>query len=70
MPAIIDQCHQETLRLLHRKLPSDGWQFNVWFHGKTGKPSGVTGQALNAATFLLTLLLLLSVLMERRSYVA
>jgi glycogen debranching enzyme len=29
------------------------WQFNEWFHGKTGQPSGMTGQSWNAATFLL-----------------
>jgi glycogen debranching enzyme len=31
----------------------NGWQFNEWFHGKTGKPSGMAGQSWNAATFLL-----------------
>lgn len=31
----------------------NGWQFNEWFHGKTGKSSGMTGQSWNAATFLL-----------------
>lgn len=29
------------------------WQFNEWFHGKTGKPSGMKGQSWSAATFLL-----------------
>jgi glycogen debranching enzyme len=29
------------------------WQFNEWFHGKTGQPSGMAGQSWNAATFLL-----------------
>ena len=33
----------------------NGWQFNEWFHGKTGKPSGMTGQSWNAAMFLLAL---------------
>jgi hypothetical protein len=31
----------------------NGWQFKEWFHSKTGKPSGMTGQSWNAATFLL-----------------
>jgi hypothetical protein len=29
------------------------WQFNEWFHGKTGVPRGMPGQSWNAATFLL-----------------
>lgn len=29
------------------------WQFNEWFHGKTGKPMGMPGQSWNAGTFLL-----------------
>ncbi|HSW51680.1 MAG TPA: glycoside hydrolase 100 family protein [Sulfuricaulis sp.] len=29
------------------------WQFNEWFHGKTGQPSGMARQSWNAATFLL-----------------
>lgn len=29
------------------------WQFNEWFHGKTGEPRGMPGQSWNAAMFLL-----------------
>ena len=29
------------------------WQFNEWFHGKTGKPMGMPGQSWNAALFIL-----------------
>jgi glycogen debranching enzyme len=28
------------------------WQFNEWFHGKTGKPMGMAGQSWNAGMFL------------------
>ena len=31
----------------------NNWQFNEWFHGKTGKPMGMPGQSWNAGTFLL-----------------
>jgi glycogen debranching enzyme len=31
----------------------NNWQFNEWFHGKTGKPAGMPGQSWNAATWLL-----------------
>ncbi|MBA3047156.1 glycoside hydrolase [Patescibacteria group bacterium] len=31
----------------------NNWQFNEWFHGKTGKPMGIHGQSWNAGTFLL-----------------
>ena len=31
----------------------NGWEFNEWFHGKTGKPSGMTGQSWSAAAWLL-----------------
>ena len=31
----------------------NGWEFNEWFHGKTGKPMGMAGQSWNAAMFLL-----------------
>jgi hypothetical protein len=31
----------------------NNWQFNEWFHGKTGAPRGMPGQSWNAATFLL-----------------
>lgn len=29
------------------------WQFNEWFHGKSGEPQGMPGQSWNAAMFLL-----------------
>lgn len=29
------------------------WQFNEWFHAKTGKPMGMKGQSWNAGAFLL-----------------
>ncbi len=31
----------------------NNWQFNEWFHGKTGQPMGMPGQSWNAGTFLL-----------------
>lgn len=30
------------------------WEFNEWFHGKTGKPKGMKGQSWNAAMFVFT----------------
>ena len=31
----------------------NNWEFNEWFHGRTGKPMGMAGQSWNAAMFLL-----------------
>jgi hypothetical protein len=31
----------------------NGWEFNEWFHGRTGQPMGMPGQSWNAAMFLL-----------------
>jgi hypothetical protein len=31
----------------------NNWQFNEWFHAKTGKPMGMSGQSWNAGVFLL-----------------
>ena len=31
----------------------NNWEFNEWFHGKTGKPMGMPGQSWNAAMFIL-----------------
>lgn len=31
----------------------NAWQFNEWFHGRSGEPRGMPGQSWNAATFLL-----------------
>jgi glycogen debranching enzyme len=30
-----------------------GWEFNEWFHGRTGEAMGMPGQSWNAALFLL-----------------
>jgi glycogen debranching enzyme len=30
-----------------------GWEFNEWFHGKTGEPMGMPGQSWNAALYVL-----------------
>jgi hypothetical protein len=42
----------ELLRLA-RANAVNGWEFNEWFHGLTGKPSGMPRQSWNAASFLL-----------------
>jgi hypothetical protein len=42
----------ELLRLA-RANAVNGWEFNEWFHGLTGKPSGMSRQSWNAAAFLL-----------------
>lgn len=31
----------------------NNWNFNEWFHGRTGEPMGMGGQSWNAAMFLL-----------------
>ncbi|TLD42134.1 MAG: hypothetical protein JETT_1614 [Candidatus Jettenia ecosi] len=31
----------------------NNWEFNEWFHGKTGEPMGMAGQSWNAAMFML-----------------
>ena len=31
----------------------NNWQFNEWFHGRTGQPMGMAGQTWNAGAFLL-----------------
>lgn len=31
----------------------NNWEFNEWFHGKTGKPMGMAGQSWNASMFIL-----------------
>jgi glycosyl hydrolase family 100 (putative invertase) len=38
---------------LARVNAANGWQFNEWFHGLTGRPEGMSGQTWNAAMFLL-----------------
>jgi hypothetical protein len=46
------QARQELDRLAAANR-RNRWQFNEWFHGKTGAPRGMPGQSWNAATFLL-----------------
>jgi glycogen debranching enzyme len=43
----------KALEKLARANKVNNWQFNEWFHGKTGKPMGMSGQSWNAGTFLL-----------------
>ncbi len=42
----------ELVRLA-RANAVNGWEFNEWFHGLTGKPCGMPRQSWNAAAFLL-----------------
>ena len=44
---------RETLVRLARANAVNDWQFNEWFHGKSGAPSGMPGQSWSAASFLL-----------------
>lgn len=44
---------EALLEELARVNAVNGWQFNEWFHGKTGEPRGMPGQSWNAAMFLL-----------------
>ena len=44
--------HQELDRFALINSLND-WEFNEWFHGKTGKPMGMAGQSWNAAMFIL-----------------
>jgi glycogen debranching enzyme len=46
------QARQELDRLAAANKKSR-WQFNEWFHGKTGTPRGMPGQSWNAAMLLL-----------------
>jgi len=43
---------QELVRLAGANA-LNGWEFNEWFHGLTGRPSGMPRQSWNAASFLL-----------------
>lgn len=47
------QLAQNMLEKIARANAVNGWQFNEWFHGKTGEPLGMPGQSWNAAMFLL-----------------
>lgn len=44
---------RRELAHLARACAAAGWQFNEWFHGLSGQPSGMPGQTWNAAMFLL-----------------
>jgi glycogen debranching enzyme len=44
---------REELGKLAQANQKNNWQFNEWFHGKTGKPMGMPGQSWNAGAFLL-----------------
>lgn len=44
---------EEELKKLAQANQVNGWEFNEWFHGKSGKPMGMIGQSWNAGTFLL-----------------
>jgi hypothetical protein len=46
---------QAALENLARANAVNNWQFNEWFHGRTGEPMGMPGQSWNAASFLLAL---------------
>ena len=41
------------LESLARTNQLNDWEFNEWFHGRTGKPMGMAGQSWNAALFIL-----------------
>ncbi len=41
------------LRCLAEANKINNWEFNEWFHGKTGEPMGMAGQSWNAAMFML-----------------
>ena len=42
----------ESLALLNKQGKESSWEFNEWFHGKTGKPMGKTEQAWSAAMYI------------------
>lgn len=46
------QAAEEIIRLARSNALSE-WEFNEWFHGRSGKPCGMPGQSWNAAMFLL-----------------
>jgi len=47
-----DAAREELERLAALNREGD-WEFNEWFHGRTGAPGGMPGQSWNAALFLL-----------------
>ena len=43
----------QELEALAEANRAGGWEFNEWFHGRTGEAMGMTGQSWNAALYLL-----------------
>ncbi|RLC38862.1 glycoside hydrolase [Candidatus Falkowbacteria bacterium] len=43
---------QKEMKNLAEANKVHNWQFNEWFHGKTGQPMGMAGQSWNAGMFL------------------
>ena len=43
----------QELEKLATANKQNNWEFNEWFHGKSGKPMGMPGQSWNAGMFLL-----------------
>jgi glycogen debranching enzyme len=43
----------EELERSAKANKTNNWQFNEWFHAKTGKPMGMAGQSWNAGMFVL-----------------
>lgn len=41
-----------TLALLNKKGEENKWEFNEWFHGKSGKPMGMAEQAWSAGMYI------------------
>lgn len=48
-----DRLAQTELQRFAMTNQINNWEFNEWFHGKTGKPMGMQGQSWNAAMFIL-----------------
>lgn len=44
--------HLERLACSLRESHGEGWEFNEWLHGRTGRPMGVAQQAWSAALYL------------------
>jgi len=42
----------ESLALLNKKGKDSEWEFNEWFHGKSGKPMGMGEQAWSAGMYI------------------
>lgn len=47
-----DELARQELARLAEVNRINEWEFNEWFHGKTGKPMGMPGQSWNAAMFI------------------